>query len=265
LTTQRKSVSRAPWLFRREFRQALSYAVDRQAIVNGVYLGAAVPIHGPVSPGNTTWYSAAAPVYSYDVTKARQLLASIGLSDRNGDGMLDDEHGAPVRFSMLTQAGHIRGRTASVLQEQLRQIGIVVDLVTLDPPGIVQRWSKGDYDSIYFGVQASSTDPALNLDFWLSSGDLHFWNPSQALPETEWEKRVDELMREQAAASDLAGRLRAFSEVQRIMGEELPAIYFVAPKVTLATTTRVTNTTPAQQLPQLLWSAESLAVSGQSR
>jgi hypothetical protein len=49
------------------------------------------------------------------------------------------------------------------------------------------------------------------------------------------------------------------------VGEELPAIYFVAPKVTLATTTRVTNATPALQLPQLLWSADSLAVTRQTR
>jgi peptide/nickel transport system substrate-binding protein len=265
LTSSRRASSRAPWLFRREFRQAISYAVDRQAIVNGAYLGAAVPIHGPVSPGNTTWYSASAPRYPHDVAKARQLLTSIGLSDRNGDGLLEDEKGAVARFSMLTQAGHIRGRAAAVLQEQLRQIGIGVDLVTLDPAGIVQRWSKGDYDSIYFGVQASSTDPALNPEFWLSSGAFHFWNPRQASPETDWEQRIDELMHEQAAASDLAGRQRAFAEVQRIVGEELPAIYFVAPKVTLATTTRVTNATPALQLPQLLWSADSLAVSRQTR
>jgi peptide/nickel transport system substrate-binding protein len=264
LTASRTS-SHAPWLSRREFRQAISYAVDRQAIVNGVYLGAAVPIHGPVSPGNTTWHSASAPTYPHDVARARQLLSSIGLSDRNGDGMLEDEKGTPVRFSMLTQAGHIRGRTAAVLQEQLRQIGIAVDLVTLDPPGIVQRWSKSDYDSIYFGVQASSTDPALNPEFWLSSGEFHFWNPRQPSPQTDWEKRIDELMHEQAAASDLAGRQRAFAEVQRIVGEELPAIYFVAPKVTLATTTRVTNATPALQLPQLLWSADSLAVTRQTR
>ncbi len=265
LTAPRKATSTAPWLFRREFRQAISYAVDRQAIVNGVYLGAAVPIHGPVSPGNATWYSASAPVYPYDAAKARQLLAGLGLADRDGDGVLDDERRNPVRFSLLTQAGHIRGRTALVVQEQLRQIGIRVDVVTLDPRGIVERWAKGDYDSIYFGVQASSTDPALNLDFWLSSGDSHFWNPGQASPETDWEKQIDQLMHQQAAASDFAQRQRAFAEVQRIMGEELPAIYFVAPKVTLATTNRVVNATPAQQLPQLLWSAESLAVSGPAR
>jgi peptide/nickel transport system substrate-binding protein len=262
LTPARQASPRAPWLFQREFRQAMSYAVDRQAIVNAVYLGAAVPIFGPVSPGNLRWHSAAAPRYAFDQAKARQLLAAAGLADRNGDGILDDRRGTPVRFSVLTQAGHVRGRAAEVIQAQLRQVGIGVDLVTLDPGGIFQRWQKGDYDAIYFGLQASSTDPALNLDFWLSSGSGHFWNPSQASPSPAWEKRIDDLMHEQASTADLAARQRAFAEVQRIMGEELPAIYFVAPEVTIATSMRVRNATPAPQAPQLLWSADTLAFAG---
>jgi ABC-type transport system substrate-binding protein len=140
-----------------------------------------------------------------------------------------------------------------------------VDLVTLDQGGIIKRFGEGDYDSIYFGIQASSTDPSLNLDLWLSSGDKHFWNPGQATPSTDWEKRIDDLMREQSQARDLARRQRAFAEVQRILGEELPIIYFVAPRVAIATTPRVLGSTPALQLPQLLWSADTLAAAPPAR
>jgi peptide/nickel transport system substrate-binding protein len=246
-------------LAQKAFRQAVSYGVDRQAIADSVYLGAAVPIYGPVSPGNVKWFSPDVPIRTYDVTRARALLASLGLVDRDGDGMLETAAGAPVRFSMLSQAGHIRGRTAAAIKSQLQQIGVGVDLVTLDPGGIVKRFGDGDYDSIYFGIQASSTDPSLNLDLWLSSGHNHFWNPGQRVPATEWEKRIDELMQEQSQARDLAQRKRAFADVQRILGEELPIIYFVAPRVTIATTPRVLGPTPVLQLPQLLWSADTLA------
>jgi ABC-type transport system substrate-binding protein len=61
-----------------------------------------------------------------------------------------------------------------------------------------------------------------------------------------------------ATAPDMAGRYRAFAEVQKIMGEELPSIYFVAARVSIATTARVVNATPAPQIPQLLWSADTL-------
>jgi peptide/nickel transport system substrate-binding protein len=253
----------APWLSRRELRQAISCGIDRQAIVNTVYLGVAVPIYGPITPANRRWYSPATSPCATPAgerARAQQLLAAAGLSDRNGDGRLEDASGAPARFSILTQAGHLRERVVSVLQEQLRQLGIAVDIVKLDPGGLGQRWKAGDYDAIYFGLQASSTDPALNPDFWLSSGPYHFWNPSQASPATPWERRIDELMREQTTAMDLEGRQRAFAQVQRILEEELPSIYFVAARVTLATSPRVANPSPVPRPPHLLWSADTLAV-----
>jgi peptide/nickel transport system substrate-binding protein len=246
------------YLLRTEFRQAISYAVDRDAIVNTVYLGAAVPVHGPVTPGNAVWYSDSAPKYPHDAAKAKALLAGLGLSDRNGDGMLDDGAGQPVRFSILTQAGHIRERTAVVIQEQLRKAGIAVDVVGLDPPSIFARYGAGDYESIYFGFNASSLDPALNLDFWLSTGRNHVWTGGQPSPAAPWEKSVDDLMQRMAAAPSLSERQRLFADVQKVLGENLPGIYFVAPKVTVALSQRVGGATPVLLVPQILWNADSL-------
>ena len=64
-------------------------------------------------------------------------------------------------------------------------------------------------------------------------------------------------MRQQVAARDLSERQRLFAEVQQVFGEQLPAIYFVAPKVTLAMAPRVVNANPVPQVPQLLWSADT--------
>ena len=265
LRPERARDPRAAWLLRREFRQAVSWAVDRQAIADTVYLGAAVPVSGPITPGNRTWHAPDLPAHPHDPARARALLASLGLEDRDGDGMLDDARGAPVRFSILTQAGHNRERVSTVVQEQLRQIGMAVDVVTMDPRGLFARWNAGDYDAMYFGLQASSTDPWLVPEFWLSSGAFHFWHPKQARPATEWEARIDALMRDHAGEADLDRRRQAFTDVQRLFAEQLPSIYFVAPRVTLATSARVLNPTPAPQIPQLLWSADTLAVSGPRR
>jgi ABC-type transport system substrate-binding protein len=59
--------------------------------------------------------------------------------------------------------------------------------------------------------------------------------------------------------ADLSARKKAFADVQRILAEELPSIYFVAPRATLATSPKVVNPTPAPQIPQLLWAADTLA------
>jgi hypothetical protein len=50
--------------------------------------------------------------------------------------------------------------------------------------------------------------------------------------------------------------------VQQIFADELPSIYFVAPRVTIATTPRVLNPTPAPLAPHLLWNADTLAARG---
>jgi peptide/nickel transport system substrate-binding protein len=242
------------------FRQAVSCAVDRQAIANTVYLGAAVPIYGPITPANRTWFADVRPACEHDAARARQLFASAGLADRNGDGVLQDASGRPVRFSVLTQAENIRARVVAVLQAQLGQVGVVVDVVPLDQGALFQRFAEGNYDTIYFGVQSSATDPALSPGLWLSSGDYHFWNPNQKTPGTDWERRIDELMRRQAETSNLDERRQLFTEVQRIFVDEMPAIYFVTPKVTLAVGARVVNPQPAPQIPQVLWSPDSLAV-----
>jgi peptide/nickel transport system substrate-binding protein len=265
LTAKHASDPRNAWLRQKAFRQAISCAGDRQAIANAVYLGAAVPIQGPVTPGNRTWFTEL-PGCDRDPAKARTLLASVGLTDKNGDGTLEDQTGAPARFSILTQKGHtIRERSVAVLQEQLRRVGLTVDVVALDPGAMAKRWQDGEYDTMYYGVQSSTTDPGLNPGFWLSSGIFHFWDPGQPSPATDWERRIDDLMRRQTAASSLAERKALFAEAQRTLAEEQPAIYFVAPRVTLAVSSRVANPQPANQIPQLLWSADTLAVSGARR
>lgn len=257
LTPGNAAVRAKPYLQRAEFRQAVSYAVDRKAIADTVFLGAAEPAYGPITSGNETWYSPSAPTFPHDPARARTLLAGIGLTDRNGDGMLDDPKGRPVRFSIITQASHIRERTATMVQEQLRLAGIAVDVVALDPGSLRGRFGAGDYESIYYGFQASSFDPAMNLDLWLSGGSAHVWNLGAPEP---WEKTIDALMQRQIAAPSLAERQRLLREAEAIFAEHLPQIYFVAPKVTVALSRRVGGAVPVLLDPKILWNAESLYV-----
>jgi peptide/nickel transport system substrate-binding protein len=255
---EKRDAATKPYLHRVEFRQAISYAVDRDAIVDTLYLGAAVPVYGPVTPGNATWYSDAAPKYPHDAARAKAMLAGLGLTDRNADGMLEDASGRPVRFSIFTQGNHMRERVATMIQAQLKQVGIVVDLVPLDAGTVIDRFGKGDYESIYFGFLPSALDPSLNSDLWLSSGSAHVWNPEQKTPATPWERSIDELTQKLAVAPTLVERQRLFAEVQRIFGENLPEIAFVAPKITIALSRHVGGAAPVLLDPKVLWQADTL-------
>jgi peptide/nickel transport system substrate-binding protein len=249
------------WIQRRELRQAIALGVDRQAMADTVYLGAAVPAAGPVTPGNRDWHDPSLAVPPHDPARARALLGAAGLHDRNGDGMLEAPDGGPARFTLLTQKGNtLRERGAAFLQQELARLGLGVDIVTLEQPALVERLTSGRYEAIYFGTQASDTDPASNLDFWMSRGAFHFWHPEQASPATPWEARIDALMQQQIAATDPAERRRLFAEVQRIFAGELPAICFVAPRVYVATSARVTHVRPGLLQPYILWDAARLGV-----
>jgi peptide/nickel transport system substrate-binding protein len=252
---------RRAWLQATDFRRALSHAIDRDAIVQTLYLGAAVPAFGPVTPANQTWYVPDLPRYGYDPAAARARLFDLGLTDSNGDALLEDKAGQPVRFSIVTNRGNtIRERTVAVLQEQFRKVGVTMDVVMLERGALIQRIISKDYDSVYFGTESTSRDPSSNLDLWTSAGGFHVWNMGQAQPATDWERRIDELMVRQVATPDLAERQRLFAEVQRIFAENVPVIYVAAPRVTVALGPRVLNATPAPIRPTVLWNSEALAV-----
>jgi peptide/nickel transport system substrate-binding protein len=86
------------------------------------------------------------------------------------------------------------------------------------------------------------------------------WNLGQKSPATEWERKIDEAMGRHSTALTEAERHEAFVEVQKIFAAHAPVVYFAAPRIYVAAASRVTNLTPAVLRPQLLWSADTIAV-----
>jgi peptide/nickel transport system substrate-binding protein len=251
---------RAGWLQSDALRRAISLAVDRQLFANTVFLGAGVPVYGPITAANKKWYADLPPV-PHDTARAVKELASVGLTDGDGDGLLD-AGGQPARFALITQKGNTTlERGAAVIRDELKKIGLTVDVVLLDGNAVINSFLSGKYEAVYFRITTTDTEPAINLDLWLSSGSSHIWNPEQKTPATDWEREIDALMRRQMATFDEAERKRLFDEVQKIFGEHVPMIQFVAPRVFVAVSTRVTGLMPtAFSRPQLLWMPDTLAV-----
>ena len=243
------------------FREAVSRAVDRQGFADAVFLGAADPAPWPVTSSNRMWHAPDLPRPAYEPARAAALLEGLQLKDRDNDGLREDAAGRPVRFTVLVQTGITAAqRGAEFLRDALHNLGVGVDVVPLDLASIFARWGSGDYEAIYHYLQMSDTDPAGNLDFWLSSGNAHLWHPAQKAPATPWEAEIDRLMQAQVAAPDRAERVRLFTEAQRIIGERNPVIWFAAPRVFVAYNPRVGGVAPAITRPQVLWNADELFV-----
>jgi peptide/nickel transport system substrate-binding protein len=230
LTSAKARDQRSRWLQHPDFRRAVAHAIDRQAFVDSVYRGAAVPADGIVSPGNRDWHVAAeAP--AYDLDRAKSLLTSLGLSAKDGAGVRQDRNGRPARFMLLTQKGDATlGRGAAMIRDGLARVGVRVDVVSLEAGAVANYIQRGEYDAAYLRVPAKDTDPALNLDFWLSSGSAHVWNVKQKVPATAWESEIDSLMQQVAATHDSGRRRQLFADVQRIMARELPILCFAFPR-----------------------------------
>jgi peptide/nickel transport system substrate-binding protein len=266
LTPGNAALTAKPWMGDETFRRALSHAVNRQAVVDVVHLGAATPIYGPVTPGHGDWYAPGMGETPFDLARARTLLTSIGMEDRDGNGIREDKANRPVRFSLLTQRGNTeRERTSAVLKEQWRQVGVDVEVVLLDRDPLIERFTKGDYEAIYFAGQSSSKDPANNLGFWLSSGAFHYWNPGQVTPGTEWETRIEALMKEQASTMDRAARVRLFKEAQQVLADHVPALWFAVANLNVPVSARVGGVVAAAIQPPILWNAERLYVTSERR
>ena len=247
-----------------EFRQAISYAVDREKFAEDVFLGSAVPIWGPITPGNKLWFSPNVPRYAHNVDKAKALLKGIGLEDRNGNGVVEDAQGHEAKFTVITQRGigwYERG--TNDLKSQLAPIGIALDVAPLDNGALIKRLVSSDYEAMYYRP-LTEIDPAANLDFWLSSGSGHFWNlptPGQKSPTPQsWEATIDTLMQQQASTTDQAKRKAIFDEVQKTFAANLPVLYFVAPRIYYAHNARVHGIVPSVQRPPALWNADSIWV-----
>jgi len=238
---------RGAWLQHDQFRRAISMAVDRRLFADTVYFGAGEPVDGPETSSNKKWYSADVPKVPHDPEGAKKLLASIGAAN--------------ARFTLITQKGRPRlERGAAVIRDELKKIGVTMDVVPLDPSALFDRiLGSKDYEAVYFNPQKTDTDPGTNADFWLSSGGSHFWNPLQPKPATDWERRLDELTTKQVATADENERRRLYAEMLRIFAEHQPVIYFAAPKMYVAVSSRVTLTPAIAQSP-VLWSPDTVSV-----
>ncbi|RPJ76480.1 MAG: ABC transporter substrate-binding protein [Acidobacteria bacterium] len=251
------------WLQRAELRRAISHAVDRHAFANTVLLGAGVPVYGPITPGNTRWYAPDLPKFEYDVAAARSLLTGLGLTDRDRDGVLEDRTGARAGFTILTMKGNsVLERGATFVRDELRKVGLAVEVAPLEGGALIERIERGEYETVFFRFLTTDVDPALNMDFWMSSGLAHVWNPSQPSPGTDWERQVDQLMARQAMTLDQAGRKALFDQAQRVFAEQLPVLQFAAPRIYLAISSRVHNAAPALLRPAILWDPDRLTVRG---
>jgi peptide/nickel transport system substrate-binding protein len=252
-----------PWFQNPQFRQAVSAAIDRESIVRLVFGGRATSLATHVSPANKLWLNTKIPVAARSLDRARELLTNGGFR-WNADGQLLDARGRRVEFSLITSSGNEdRMQMATIVQEDLRQIGMDVRVTGLEFRSLLDRvLQTHQYDACILSLGGGDSDPNAEMNVWLSSGGTHLWNPGQKQPATAWEAQIDALMRRQEITLDPTERKALFDMVQAIEAEQQPLISLVSPNLLVAAQKNIGNFRPSVLDHYTLWNAEYLFVRG---
>jgi peptide/nickel transport system substrate-binding protein len=187
-------------------RQALSYATDRQEIINTVLLGDGVPT-GPLPPGETEWAipinAENFPTYQYNPDKARQLL-----KDAGAEGLKIGIQAAPAYAPDIP--------TAQVLQSQWKKVGIDLQVQQMEWAAVLKAQQDGTFD-LNLTFSTNRPDP----DLYLSVGHSKFVQ--------NWGKysnpQMDALIEKGRSTTDLAARKQIYADVQRLFATEQPSLY----------------------------------------
>lgn len=229
------------WFTNQKFRQAISYGIDRQGLVDGVLFGRGAPLWGPESPANRKWFNPHVKQYPYSPTESLKLLAEEGFQ-KGADGLLRDSEKNLVEFNIITNDENpIRKNMATAFVENMKELGITVKLQFEDFGSFVKKIAESyNYEAGLLGFTGGG-DPVGGMSIYCSTGRLHQWYPNQTKPATAWEAKIDELMTKQLKTLDEKKRYEYYAEVQAIMAEQMPLIYLVTPKTYYGMKTRWQN------------------------
>lgn len=211
-----------PLFANKRVRQALSLAINKKDIISGVLLGYGSPCTGPFPP--ESWaYNPNVKDYEYDPKKALSILFEEGWR-LDKDGWLK-KNGKPFHFTVIINQGNeARIKTAQIIKEQLKQIGIRMDIKVLEWQAMLHEFiHKKRFEAVIMGW-ALSRDPDI-YDIWHSSktreGEFNFISYRN--------EEVDRLLIEGRQTFDIEKRKRIYHRIHEILAEEQPYTFLYVP------------------------------------
>lgn len=214
----------------KELRQAISYAIDRQAIADALYAGYAVSAKNPLPPGYMGYNDDVEP-YAYDPEKAKELLAEAGFAD----GLEIDLWTMPVARPYMPDPETV----AVIIQSNLADIGITANIVREEWAPYLEKTMNGEHEMYMLGWSGTNGDP----DYFLSSL-LHGNNIGTSNRSFYQNTEVDKLLDQAKVAIDQEERASLYQEAQLLISEDVPMVPLVHSRPVLATTSAVKNYVP---------------------
>lgn len=192
-----------PWGNDKRLRQALSYAIDREALNQVVFEGAFAPGNQPF-PSTSPWYNQSLPLEARDIDKAKALLAEAGFPDG-----LELDVQVPNSTEPLA--------VMQVVQAMAAEAGIDIKLTSKEFATLLADQSAGDYTASQIGWSGRVDPDGNNHQFVTTNGginDSKYSNP-----------KMDELMDAARVAGSTEERKALYDEAMTIMLDDLNRVF----------------------------------------
>ncbi len=203
-------------------RTALSYAIDRQNIIDKVVYGMGTLVNSPVYM-KSKYYNTNLPQIEYNVEKAKKMLADAGWKDTDGDGILDkviDGKKTDFSFTFINNNNPKRKRVMLIIIEALKQIGIQAGLQEYEWSVFLDKTKKHQFDACYSAWQLGVT-PEDPYQIWHStqsqgegSNFISYINPES-----------DKLIEQNRTEFDDAKRIEILKKWQEIIFNDQPVTF----------------------------------------
>jgi ABC-type transport system substrate-binding protein len=217
-------------------RQAISHAIDRQALADVIYFGHAIATYGPIA-SNWKWYEPGVEAFNqFDPEKSKALLADAGWTP-GGDGIVE-KNGTRLSFELFNWGAQTYGAQINeAITGMLADVGVEMTLTTLDTAELFPRITnlEDPVDAFSYEWLWSSPMDVLVIFNSIPSFEFNGAHPDLKAAFDEWQGAADD------AALEAAAR-----KTQLIWAEKLPLIPIVTGNVIWAHHKKVHGWVPTQ-------------------
>lgn len=234
-----------PYLQNPKMRQAMMYAIDREGIVASVLESEGTVVNSPIFGPEWMGTPEGLAPYAFDPEMAKQLLTESGFD-----------------ASQTLQIMHLPGTpekdaAVAIMQQQLNDVGFKIEILQVDNAELIRRYvDETDFDLFYNAGGVFRADPSISATYFDSANftpgggnGSHYSNP-----------QVDELYDQGKAVTDQAQRKEIYTQVAKILNEEVPWIFLWSPNSIYGSSNRLQGFAAPSYIDNKLWNAETWSV-----
>jgi peptide/nickel transport system substrate-binding protein len=215
-------------------RLAIAHAIDKQALADTVFQGAAIPADTFISPDKAFWHLdiPANEEYDFNIDEANQILDDAGYTKRTADGIrIDPKSGKPLSFDIITITNCCESvKSGELMAGWMDEIGIKFNLRPVTDTKAGVDWKYGTFDA-YVWDWGGDPDPDFNMSLYTTDQCLGWSDGCFSSP------TLDKLYEEQRRTFDRKARQAIVYDFERAHYEEIPEIALVYPEVLYAYST----------------------------